>query len=154
MANLISVIDNIVKNIGQKKWWVLFLNTHFSFLEFSNKFSSDYICKYNYICKLLLICWVIFRCTLLASKLSNICVQWYHQMWHTQNGECLWQELRWILKLFFLWTWCIICFRDFWVKILWGNQLIHSSQRTESELGLQLLSDKDCWCYHLSLSPE
>lgn len=112
-------------------------------------------CKFNYICKLQLICWVIFRCTALASILSNICVQWYHQMWHTQNGKCLEQKLRWILGLiFFSWTWWIICFTDFWVKILWGNQSIHSSQRIGSELGLQLLSDKDCWCYHLSPSPE
>lgn len=73
-------------------------------------------CKCNYICKLLLFCyWVIFRCTVLASILSYICVQWFYEMWHIRNGKCLKQKHRWILEtiLFFSWAWCIICFTDF-----------------------------------------
>lgn len=42
-SNVIFVIDNVANNIVQKEGWVLFLNRYFSFLDFSNKFSSAYL---------------------------------------------------------------------------------------------------------------
>lgn len=157
MSNLISVIDSIVNNIGQKKRRVLWLDTHFSFLGFSNKFSSDFF----FVSAILYASYSLF-----AGSSSDVLywLQYWHVFMCSGTIRCYIPKMGnnynknteefWKLFFFFKWTRCIICFTDFWVEILWGNQSIHSSRRIESGLGLQLLSDKDCWCYHLSPSPE